>query len=220
MSVSKILSYIGLGIVGALLIVVIILSFVTTKMSVTISATEQLGAAVAAAPSQVTVSKYDDTSSKELSYKMFADDNTKFQDYNSVIANFNSMGSFSIMQKMFLGIGDQKVNIVYEKTETFNQLHKKAQGYLIEFAWNEKQTLLNADGSTYKNSDGDAVTFTKLAIFVDNSNQVSDYMIYVKTYNYDSSYSYYHYNITANVIDLYKLASDFDSAGKLQARLS
>ena len=171
MSVSKILSYIGLGIVGALLIVVVILSFVTTKMSFTISATQQLGGAVAVAPSQITVSKYDDTASKELSYKMFADDNTKFQDYNSVLANFNSMGSFSIMQKLFLGIGDKKVDIVYEKTKTFNQLHKLTQGYLIEFAWNDKQTLLNADGSVYKNSDGDSVTFTKLAIFVDTSNQ-------------------------------------------------
>ncbi len=216
MNISKILSYVGLSVVGALLIVVIILSFVTTKTSITISANDSRGSSVAVAPSQITISKYDSSASKEYSYKMFAEDNDKYQDYNSVLANFNSLGRFSILQKLFLGIKDESKNITNEKTKTFTALHKLTGGYLVEFSWNEKQTLLNADGTVYKNSEGNSVTYSKLAIFVDETNQVSDYLIYVKTYTNDSSSSYYNYKITANVKDVFDLAESFDDAGKLQ----
>ncbi len=219
MSISKILSYIGLGIVGAFLIVVIALSFVTTKLSITVSATKDLGSSVATMPDQITVSKYDASSSKEYSYKMFADDETNFLDYNSVLANFDALGEFSVMQKLFLGIGGSTPQIVAEKTKTFTALHKLENGFLVEYSWNEKQTLLNPDGSVYKNEDGNLVNFTKLAVFVDDTNQVSDYIVYVKTYTYDSSYSYYYYNITANVKSVYNLVNDFDKAGKLQYKL-
>ena len=69
MSITKILSYVGLGVVAALIIVVIALSFATTKLSITIASTQTLGSSVAVAPTaQISVSKYD--GSTETIYNM------------------------------------------------------------------------------------------------------------------------------------------------------
>ena len=220
MNAKKIISYTLLGIITAVLLAVIVLSFVSKKLSPTLAsiATEE----GVVSPTEITVSKYVD--SKEYIYRMQKDkmssDETIKNDYELVIKKFDEMGNFTYMQQLFLGLGDFKQEIVYGKTTSIASLHKQTDGYLYEFVYSTGLTLKNPDGSVYKNNDNKEVTFTKLDIFVDDSNEVSTYKIYAKTYTSDDTSVYYVYNICANVSELYGLADEFDKAEKMQGKLS
>ncbi len=218
MNAKKIISYTLLGIITALLIVVIVLSFVSKKLSPTlasISTSEEM-----MSPTEITVSKYVD--SKEYIYRMqkdnFNEEETK-NDYEYVMKSFDGIGTFTYMQQLFLGLGDFKQEIVYGKTSSISSLHQQTDGYLIEFAYANSQTLKNPNGTVYKNNEDKEVAFTKMDIFVDNSNEVSTYKLYFKTYTSDDTSVYYVYNICANVNSLYEMAQSFDEADKLQGIL-
>ena len=221
MNAKKIISYTLLALITALLIAVVVLSFVSKKLSPTIASMAVDSTAVAS-PDEITVSKYVD--SKEYIYRMQKDkvatDETIKNDYEKVLNKFNNLGYFTYMQQLFLGLGDFKQEIVYGKTSSISALHKQTDGYLVEFIYGNGQTLKNPDGSVYKDSDGKEVAFTKLDIFVDDSNEVSTYKIYIKTYSSDETSVYYVYNMCANVNDLYEVALDFDGAEKMQGKLA
>lgn len=216
MNAKKIISYTLLGIITALIITVVILSFVTKKLSVTSSVI------MPESPAEICVSKYED--GKEYQYRMqrqqFDSSQTIKQDYEAVLKKFDGLGSFTYMQQLFLGLGSAKPEINYGKTTSISELHQKDGGYLVEFAWTAGQTLKNSDGTAYKNSEGNEVTFTKLDLFVDSSDEVASYKIYIKTYTSDSTSVYYTYTIYANVLSLYELTSGFDNDKKLQGAIS
>ncbi len=221
MNAKKIISYTLLALITAVLIVVIVLSFVSKKLSPSISSMAVDSAAVSN-PTEITVSKYVD--SKEYIYRLqkekISTDETIKNDYNLVLNKFNNLGYFTYMQQLFLGLGDFKQEIVYGKTSSISSLHKQTDGYLIEFVYTDGQTLKNPDGSVYKAIDGKEIAFTKLDIFVDSSNEVSTYKIYIKTYSDDNTAVKYVYNICANVSELYGMALEFDEADKMQGKLS
>ena len=213
MNAKKIVSYTLLGIIAAILVVVIILSFVTKKLSPTVANIN------ASNPTEITVSKYVD--SKEYMYRMqkedmSTDENIK-KDYEAVLKKFDGLGYFTYMQQLFLGLGDFKQEIVEGTTSTVNQLHQLTDGYLIEFVYDTERTIKNPDGTEYKDAAGKK--FKKLDIFVENSNEVSTYKIYIVTGS-DSASVKYVYSICANVNSLYNLAKTFDDAEKLQGKMS
>lgn len=221
MNAKKIVSYTLLALIACILVAVVVLSFVFKKLSPVI-ADMAVDSTAVASPEEITVSKYVD--SKEYIYRMqkekVATDETIKEDYELVLNKFNNLGYFTYMQQLFLGLGDFKQEIVYGKTSSISALHKQTDGYLIEFIYENGQTLKNPDGSTYKDTYGKEVAFTKLDIFVDDSNEVSTYKIYIKTYSSDDTSVYYVYNMCANVADLYEVASDFDEAEKMQGKLA
>ena len=147
------------------------------------------------------------------------DENIK-NDYELVLKKFNNLGYFTYMQQLFLGLGDFKNEIVYGKTTSISNLHKETNGYLVEFVYSSDQILKDVNGKAYKNEDGNEVKFSKLDIFVDNSNEVSTYKLYLKTYTSDDTSVYYTYNICANVNSLYETCNDFDKSEKMQGKLA
>lgn len=221
MKAKEWISYSLLAVIAAIIVVVIVLSFVPKKLSPVISISSSKSIVDEMPTAQISVSKYED--GKEYSYKMLTADmssnETIKNDYNSVIKTFNNMSSYSVMQGLFLGLSNADQSITYGKTSSITALHQQTDGYLFEFEWTNKQTLKNVDGTEYKDSNGNNVKFSKLAIFVDDSNEVATYKIYVKTYTLDDTSCYYTYTAYSNVMSMYNLASSFDEANKLQAPL-
>ncbi|MBR1925437.1 MAG: hypothetical protein IJ837_01105 [Clostridia bacterium] len=222
MKAKEWICYSLLAVIAVVIVIVIILSFVPKKLAPTISAVSSKSIVDELPTAQISVSKYED--GKEYAYKMITSkletDETMKSDYESVIKTFNNLSSYSIMQGLFLGLSNADQKITYKESgPSITSLHQQTDGYLIEFEWTEKQKLKNVDGTEYKTSDNQSVTFTKLAIFVDDKNEVADYKIYVKTYTSDDSSCRYYYTAYSNVLSLYNLATSFDNANKLQAPL-
>jgi len=221
MKAKEWICYSLLAVIAVIIVMVIVLSFVPKKLSPTLSATSSKSIIDELPTAQISVSKYE--SGKEYAYKMLTFETnineTIKSDYNSVIKTFNNMSNYSIMQGLFLGLSNADQGVTYGKTSSITALHQQTDGYLIEFEWVNKQTLKNVDGTEYKDSNNRGVEFTKLAIFVDDSNEVADYKIYVKTYTSDDTSCYYTYTAYSNVMSLYNLALSFDKDNKLQAPL-
>lgn len=213
MKATKIISYVGLGLIAAIIITVVILSFVPTKLSPTICSGSQN--VVSTNPTaQISIYKYEN--SKQTKYNMLSGstNETIKQDYQTVLNKFNDLGSYSIMHGLFLGLTKANQSITEDRTKTFAELQKMTDGYFVEFTWLESQSLLNVDGSIFKDKNGNTQTFTKLAIFVQDKKGVVDNKVYVKTYSSDSSYSYFYYTSYSDTQSLYDLAKSFDNQNK------
>ena len=221
MKAKEWICYSLLAIIAILIVVVIVLSFVPKKLSPILSASSSKSIIDELPTAQISVSKYEN--GKEYAYKMLTFDARTNEvvknDYNNVIKTFNKMSNYSVMHGLFLGLNNAEQGITYGKTSSITALHQQTDGYLFEFEWTNKQTLKNVDGTEYKDSNGNNVKFSKLAIFVDDSNEVATYKIYVKTYTLDDTSCYYTYTAYSNVMSMYNLASSFDEANKLQAPL-
>lgn len=172
-------------------------------------------------PTEICVSKYEEE--HEYQYRMqtinFESNPQQQADYENVLLAFDNLGYITPEQQSSLGIAGENVEIVYERTETIANLHKREGGYLIEFVWETSQTLKNPDGTVYQDAEGNEVKFKKLDLFVDNLNGITSYLIYVKTYWSDDTHCYYNYTIYANVFGLYNLAKNFDESGAIQGAL-
>ena len=172
-------------------------------------------------PAEICVSKYEEE--HEYQYRMqtinFESNPQQQADYENVLTAFDGLGYITLGQQLSFDIAGENVEIVYGKTTSISELHQKDGGYLVEFAWTAGQTLKNSDGTVYKNAEGNEVTFIKLDLFVDSSDEVASYKIYIKTYTSDSTSVYYTYTIYANVFGLYNLAKNFDESGAIQGAL-
>ena len=209
MNTKKIFGYVGLGLVAALIIVVVILSFVTVKLSPTF----------AEPTAQISVYKCD--TGVKYKYNMITDnlsaDSELRADYNSVLDAFNNLGSYTVMQSLFLGLTNVNTSITTFKTT--DDFKGTAGGYLIELNWSTAQTLKNIDGSTFLDGSGDAVTYKTIRIFVDNTNEITEYKVYVCSLM-TSTISDYYFTSYSNVQTLYDIASNFDDENKLNAYTS
>lgn len=205
MSITKILSYVGLGVVAALIIVVIALSFATTKLSITIASTQTLGSSVAVAPTaQISVSKYD--GSTETIYNMPSNatqSSDEQKDFQKVLSTFDGMGNYSIMQTLFLGLSGQKQQIVKETTKILMHFTNLKVAILLNFVTAIHKNFRMLMVQLNKDGNGDEVEFPAFAIFIDNKKVISDeYYVYIQTSSYTSVSSQYYYKIYVNVNSL------------------
>lgn len=217
MDTKKLIGYIGLGIISAMIIVVILLSVIPVK--------GKYSPHFEKPTQQITISKYDNN--QEMSYSMEASNESKAENFNKVLTELNKLGNYTVMQSLFLGLSNVDTSIKYGKTKTFTSLHQMKEvkegyaGYLIELSYSEPQTLKNVDGSEYVIQDenqgnvGENVKYTKLAIFVDDRNEITEYDVWVKTSTSNGGYSYYRYTAYANVKTLYDLAKSFKLSASL-----
>ncbi len=203
MKTGQIIGYIGLAIISVLIVVVIILSFVPVKLAQSFDRPT----------GQIAVYKYEDSTLSV--YNMTADDTGKQTDFNSVNSSFNELGTFTVMQSLFYGLSGKEVEINKStSSQSINSLKQQTGGYYIEFTWKETQTLYNPDGSQYFNPDGRAVTYNKIGLFADNSNEVGEYKIYIYSSSSGSpstTSSYYNITIYANLINLYNVCEGFST---------
>lgn len=215
MKTGQIIGYIGLAIISVLIIVVIILSFVPVKLAQSFDRPT----------GQIAVYKYEDSTLSV--YNMTADDTSKQTDFNSVNNAFNDLGTFTVMQSLFYGLSGRQVEVNQStSSQSINSLKQQTDGYYIEFMWTETQTLYNPDGSQYFNSNDRAVSYQRIGLFVDNSNEVQEYKVYIYSGRHGNAStsttpsSYYNITIYANVIDLYNICVDFDQSNKISASIT
>jgi len=204
MNTKQIFGYVGLGLVSAMIITVVILSFVTVKLS-----------PVFEEPTlQISVSRYDSYAGKLYKYVIGTDDTTsdavKREDFNAVLDEFNNLGSYTIMQALFLGLTDADTSI-NTATNSYSSLQQQTGGYFIELVWSDTQILKNMDGSDFISSSTETtVTYKAIGIFVTDSNEITEYTVYVANTQGAGSYKAY-YTSYANVQGLYDIAEEFDT---------
>lgn len=209
MNTKQIFGYIGLGLVSAMIITVVILSFVTVKLSPVFDEPT----------AQISIYKYNSESGTTYKYNLITDDITadteKRADYNSVLNEFNGLGSYTVMQSLFLGLTGADTSIT-SATASYSSLKQSGDGYFIELVWNDSQTLKNLDGSDFLDSNEATVTYKAIGIFVQDVNEITEYKVYVAATRTSSSYKAY-YTSYSNVQGLYDIASAFDTANKINA---
>lgn len=204
MKTKNLIGYIGLGIISALIIVVVLLSVIPVK--------GKYSPNIDRPTSQISVSK-----SSTTGVKLFATDTTDYAEerqkyFNKTLDTFNGLGNFTVMQSLFLGLSSVDTSIKKLESNKHLSTLQSQEGYLYVFEWNESQTLKNVDGSEYIDpSTESSVEFKKLAVVVDNKNQVAEYSVYI--FQGSSTYAKYAYTSYANVKALYDLAAEMQEKG-------
>lgn len=202
MDAKKIFGYVGLSIVCALIVTVVILSFVTVKLSPVFERPT----------TQISIFKYQSSSNQGYVYHMGEGDVDKEADFNSILNGVNDLGNFTVMNSLFLGLSGVNASITNEKTKTFDSLKKTENAYFIVFQWQDTQTLKNPDGSIYKDSEGKEVSFKRIGIVVDNNKEVKENKIYINDSisDSDSATSRFYYTSYSNVSGLYDMVYAID----------
>lgn len=208
MDTKKLFGYIGLGVISALIIVVVLLSVITIqgKYSPTIDRPT----------SHISVSTY--RNSQTCGANLSADaTGARKEKFDEIVNTFNGMGAYTVMQSLFLGLTSVDTSIK-EGNNNASSLKTRSDGYLIEFVFTESQTLKNANGSDYLTTDGNEVNYKKLAIFVDDKNEVTEYKVYIFASSSgaaSTSTSYFSFTSYSNVKALYDVAKSIDGNGEL-----
>lgn len=200
MSVKSIISYIGLGIVVALIICVLVLAFIPTKIMPNF----------ASAPDEIKVYK------SETEQSFSCNSSTFKTEYDNIYKKVDSLGKYSILDTLFMGVLGQHYQISYNGTSSNKSISTLQQefDYLVELKWSENQSILKTDGKEYTNADDTNVTsynryFRRAIIGVSNQNNAGELVVYLYP-STSSSTAYFSYIAYANPNALYTYLNELE----------
>ena len=200
MSLAKIFSYIGLGIVGALIICVIVLACVPTKIMPTVKQ-----------PDQIIV--YNGDTDYYIANKDSSDETQK-NNYDKILNAFNSSGNYSILNTIFLGVAGSKFQINYvgsgsSESKTVSTL-KSEYEYVVELTFNEPYILTDAYGNEYTanspNANPTNIKIASIAMGISNTG-AQETVIYAYS---ESGSNYWTYVTFVNTSNLYNVCEDIE----------
>lgn len=207
MKVKTILGAIALGLIGAMIATVIVLSLVPVKLAPNFET-----------PVKIVSYKYRSSTPTFSQHTTNATEDKA--EFDSLYNTFNNMGKYTIMNQLFSGLSGAKPQLVAASTKSFETLRKEKQtGYWIEFVWSDNYltdanpTLKNINGTSfYPSGSTNKVQYYSIGLYVEDSTEIKECNIYVRTGTTSTSAKYY-YTAFYNTKALYDLADGLEYTG-------
>ena len=195
MNVKKLVSYIGLGIILAIIICVIVLACVPVRIMPNF---ENLK------PNEIKIYNSDSQS------YIITNNEASANEFNEVFNKVNDMATYSVLDSLFMGVMGQ--NYVVKSTSSSSKNLStliSENDFVIQFDWADSQQIKNADGTDYSQSSQSK--FKKALIGISNNSGAKELYIYLYT-SLDSNTAYYAYVVYANTQNLYNYCQNLDSS--------
>lgn len=202
MNAKTIIAWVGLSIVAALIVCVLVLSFVPTKIMPTFENK----------PSTITIYKSNDSNTESYLIDPNATAALDYQEavtnYNNIFAEVDKLGVYSVLDTLFMGVLGQSYKVQSNGSDTSKDKTTLLSDYdyLVELTWNESQQIKNADGSDFTDSSTTSsarLKFYRAIIGVKNTDASAEVNIYLYYLKSSSSTTYYSYVAYANTNALY-----------------
>ncbi len=138
-------------------------------------------------------------------------------DYDRVMNAYNAGSKPSVIATIFGGYAGKGMTSNYTaSTNSFTSL-SDADTFEVVFFWNEKQTMINPDGSVFKYKIGESwstqpIEFREVHFAIKSDNAVKDHTFYIKSN--ESNYTRFTYTGVANYNGLYNVLNEMVKEGK------
>lgn len=143
-------------------------------------------------------------------YYLFKDDEATRDDYNKVWNAYLSACNPSVISTIFGGYAGRGMTAEHSTLTTpFSSLENDDTAFVVIFYWSERQTMVNANGSTFTYMAGNTevttpTTFFKAHFNVTNQNAVQDSRVLLRTADTQSG-TQFSYTGVANYYGLYNI---------------
>ena len=208
MKIAKLISYIGLGLVAALIICVIILACVPAKIMPTFEK-----------PNQIIVH---DCANGSDYYVVNKDSSDKDQQatYNKLYDTFNAAGTYSVLSTIFSGVSGSSYQVKYVgggsgESKTVSQLKSDETlnyDYVIEFTFETPLVVTDAAGVEYSsknNSNANSTNVKVASIAIGVSKNAGAQETYIYAYS-ESNTNYWVYASFMNTSSLYNICNSIE----------
>lgn len=195
MSVKKIVSYVGLGVIAAIIICVIILACVPVRIMPNFENMK---------PNEIKIYNSDSES------YIITNNSASTEEFNNIFNKVNDMATYSVLDSLFMGVMGE--NYVVKSTSSSSKNLStliSENDYVIQFDWAESQQIKNADGTDYSQST--QANFKKALIGISNNANAKEVYIYLYT-SLETTTAYYAYVIYANTQNVYNYCENLDNS--------